>query len=457
MTRRLLAGYLLLTGVVLVVLMVPLGIFYAQRERDRFTTDVERDATVLASIYEDALELNFPPDPDPAEQYRELTGARVVVVDRSGLSVVDSDADADRDFSTRPEIATALAGQRSNGVRRSETLNTDLLYVAVPVASGGVVHGAVRLTLDVHRIEMRIRQFWWGLATMAGVVVALATLIGFLLAHSFSRPIRQLNVAAARYASGDLSGGSPSTAGPREIRELSETMGEMAIRLDTMIKEQRSFVGDASHQLRTPLTALRLRLENLQSNLDEAQATELQSIIDESDRMAALVSDLLRLARAERHEKPVQVDLSMVTAERVDMWSAFAEEHGVHLELASLPESAIALVVPGAVDQVLDNLIDNAVRFAPAGSVVEVSVRAGVDGHRVSVVDHGPGLDQEGKDRATRRFWRGDSAASGTGLGLAIVDALVVASGGSLTLADTDPSGLTVIVDLVASGPRDAG
>ena len=282
MTRRLLLSYLVLTVVVLALLEVPLGIFYAQRERDRFTADVERDASVLATIYEDDLESQRTPSTAPADLYQDRTGARVVVVDEAGLSVVDTDAATPRDFSTRPEIAAALGGARASGIRRSNTLDTSLLYVAVPVASGGVVHGAVRLTLDAGRVDARILQFWLGLAGTAAVITTVVGLAAWALARSITRPIRQLRDNAARHARGDLSSDEHPVFGPPEIRELATTMDTMAARLAALIGEQRSFVADASHQLRTPLTAMRLRLENLQSRVPPGQQGELDALIDKT-------------------------------------------------------------------------------------------------------------------------------------------------------------------------------
>ena len=115
MTRRLVLSYLAITVVVLVLLEVPLAIFFQQREENRLTVDTERDATVLATFYEDALERSTPADPAPADDYTGRTGARVVVVDSAGISIVDTGGDPPRDFSTRPEIATALTGTRASG------------------------------------------------------------------------------------------------------------------------------------------------------------------------------------------------------------------------------------------------------------------------------------------------------------------------------------------------------
>ncbi len=451
MTRRLLISYLVITLVVLTLLEVPLGIFYAQRERDRFTSDVERDASVLATIYEDDLEGRRLPSADAADLYEDRTGARVVVVDGAGLSVVDTEAPVDRDFSTRPEIVTALEGARASGIRRSDTLNTSLLYVAVPVASGGVVHGALRITLDASRVDGRILRFWAGLAGIAVVITTVVGLAAWALARSVTRPIRRLQDNATRYASGDLATDGQPATGPPEIRELNVAMNTMASRLTLLIDEQRSFVADASHQLRTPLTAMRLRLENLQSRVPSSQVGELDSVIEESTRLATLVDDLLQLARADEQAPVGVVDLGAMVDDRAEMWLAFVADRGIAIDLQTPAGPVLAQAVPGAVEQVLDNLIDNAQTASPDHGTVRIELVSGPNEHVLSVSDEGPGLSDEDKERAVRRFWRGDASRSGTGLGLAIATALVEGSGGSMELADAPGHGLRVVVRLVAA------
>ena len=450
MTRRLLISYLAVTFVVLVLLEVPLAIFYAQRELERLTSAVERDAAVVATIYEDDLEAGRSPDPRPAQIYEARTGARVVVVDSRGISLIDTEQLVDRDFSTRPEIATALTGSRSVGTRTSETLGTDLLYVAIPVASGGEVHGALRITLDTSEVDAHVHRFWWGLAAIAVVVLGAMSLVGWLVARSVTLPLRRLNDTARRFGDGDLTVEGNATDGPPELRELSSTMSTMAAQLAALIDEQRAFVADASHQLRTPLTGLRLRLENLQVGLADADAAEVDSAIEEITRLSTLVTDLLQLARADRHESPTPHDLAVLATERVDTWSALADTAQIDLTITTNSDSAIAAAVPGAIEQILDNLLDNAIGVAPAGSTVTVTVIAGTTTHRLVVTDNGPGLSDDDKERATRRFWRGDSSRPGSGLGLAIAASLARASGGSLGLADAAGGGLTVTVELPA-------
>ena len=452
MTRRLLAGYLLAAVVVLVVLEIPLGVFYQQRAMSGLEHDVERDAAVLAGYYEEPLEQGVAPDPAPAQAYARRTGVRVVVVDAAGVSLVDTAMPAGRDFATRPEVATALRGERAVGTRHSDTLGTDLLYVAVPVSSGGQVHGAVRLTMDKSQTNALVRRYWYGLAGVAAVVLVAIAGIGWALARTVTRPLRRLDATAARFATGDLAPSEPDPSAPAEIAVLTDTMNGMARRLDRLLAEQREFVADASHQLRTPLTALRLRLENLQDAAqDPEEQEELGAALEETGRLGGLVEGLLRLARAEEGGETVTVDLARLAAERVDTWTAMADAAGVALELEAPGGAVAAEAVPGGVEQILDNLIDNAVGVSSPGARVRVGVSRGGQTHELVVEDQGPGLSDALKERALDRFWRADRSTPGTGLGLPIAAALARASGGSLELHDAPGGGLSVTVRLPAA------
>jgi signal transduction histidine kinase len=454
-TRRLLLSYLTITVIVLLVLEVPLARFYQQRETGRLTVNVERDANTMASLYEDALEAGAATDPAVAARYAARTGVRVVVVDASGISLVDTAGHTRRDFSSRPEIRTALSGDRTTGIRHSNTLHTDLLYVAAPVASGGHVYGAVRLTLDTQEVTAAVHRFWLGLAGVAAVVLAAMAGVGWAIARSITRPLRRLHVAAARFATGDLTAVGADPDAPAEIADLGATMDHMAHRLSQLLTEQRTFVADASHQLRTPLAALRLRLENMQSDPAAAgSAEELGAAIDETSRLGELVGDLLMLARAEEPATPEPVDLVRLARDRVDTWSAVADVADVTLDLTLTVEPLMASAVPTGVEQILDNLIDNAINASPPGSRVSVTVAPGHHYHALAIADEGPGLSDELKARALARFWRLDTSRPGTGLGLPIAQALAESSGGSLALSDGVGGGLTATVRLPAAGTR---
>lgn len=448
MTKRLLLSYLTVTLVVLLLLELPLALFYSQRELERLTSDIERDATVLATIYEDDLEGGLRLDAEAADRYHDRTGARVVVVDASGVGLIDTQQPVPRDFSTRPEIAAALTGERASGTRRSDTLGTDLVYVAVPVASSGTVHGALRLTLDASSVDSRIHRFWLGLGATGVLVLAVMALVGWLIARSVTWPLRRLTATAERFANGDLSIEPSSPGGPKELRVLADTMSDMAERLTSTIDEQRAFVADASHQLRTPLTALRLRLENLQTRLDDADADELDLAIEETSRLSGLVTDLLQLARADERRAVAIVDVAQLAVDRVDTWSALADARSIDLRWSGEPSPVYASALPGAVEQILDNLIDNAVNASDDGSTIDVSLTLRGMRAVLAVADHGPGLSVGDRVRATRRFWRGTTLTPGSGLGLSIASTLAVASGGHLELSDTPGGGLTATLDL---------
>ncbi|HWD46382.1 MAG TPA: ATP-binding protein [Actinomycetota bacterium] len=452
MTRRLLLSYLSITAFVLLIIEIPLGVTFARAERDRLVAAVERDATVLATVVEDTLEAGATSGLDPvAAAYQGRTSGRAVVVDRQGVTVADSDPPAPgrRDLTTRPEIAAALRGQHATGSRSSATLGGSFLYVAVPVASQGRVYGAVRITYPTATVDARVRRVWLALAGVAAVVLGVVALVGLALARSTTRPLRALEQATTAAARGDLAARAPIDRGPPEVRRLAATFNDMAARLSRLLDSQRAFVADASHQLRTPLTALRLRLENLEATMPPAAAGDLGAAAAETGRLARLVDGLLTLARAEAD--PVRrevVDPAAVMADRQAAWAPLAAEQDVELVVQPGPAAPV-WAAPGTLEQVLDNLLANALRVAPAGSQVELAVRQ-VDGWvELHVTDQGPGMPAEQRQRAFDRFWRGPvTDREGTGLGLAIVRQLLEAGGGTAELRPNPGGGLDAVARL---------
>ena len=184
MTRRLVLGYLGLTLFVLVVLEVPLGIQNGRTERGNLEAKVEHDATNLASIAQDALETRSKAqlkavarDRVPLQQHHGRTGAGRRAKRGRGRRHA-AHGSAREGFASRPEIAAALRGRVAQGVRHSSTLHENLLYVAVPVAAGGVVRGAVRITYPTSAVDARVTRYWLILLAIARVVLALAAAVG---------------------------------------------------------------------------------------------------------------------------------------------------------------------------------------------------------------------------------------------------------------------------------------
>lgn len=439
MTRRLLVGYLALTVVVLVALEVPLAIVNARNERQDLTAKVERDAFAAASLAEDALQSGV-----GARElqrivvaYRRRTGGRIVIVDRRGQSIADSHptVPGERAFGSRPEIAAALRGKTVAGIRASSTLHDRLLYVAVPVASAGAVFGAVRITYPTSALDHRVRRYRLTLLAVALTVLAAAGLVGLLLARSVTRPLRVLESVAAQIGQGELGARAPEGEGPPEVQRLAAELNRTTAKLGALLTSQEQFVGDASHQLRTPLTALRLRLEG----------GEAEAALVEAERLGRVIDELLALARADTAgEPPADVELGRLASGRVETWSPYAEERGVRLAAAG--DGGVVRVGRGRVEQVLDNLLANAIEASPRGGTVVVAAA----GPELRVTDEGPGLSAEQRERAFDRFWRAGTG-EGSGLGLAIARRLVELDGGTIELREARSGGVEAVVRYPAS------
>ncbi|TVT18150.1 HAMP domain-containing protein, partial [Amycolatopsis rhizosphaerae] len=398
MTRWLLLSYLTITVLVLTVLILPLGLGFANHEGDVLLADIQRDAYDVASMVEDNLETGTKPAIDPLLAHYAASGGRIVVVDGHARAVADSDSPAGspRDFSAQPEIQAALRGERVQGVHWSDTLRRNLMYVALPVSSGGVVHGVVRISYPTTELDRRVRTYWLELALLSAGLLAGVAAVGFLLARWVTRPVRSLQEAARQLGQGRLGTRVATGPAPPELRSLGETMNLMAGRLQRLMDSQRLFLADAAHQLRSPLTALRLRLETLEPALPPGQRPKLDAAVAETARLGRLVESLLVLARAEvATSEPEPVDAAGVARDRVEAWGDAAAEERVELELDAAPCPA-ALAVPGSLEQILDNLVSNAITASPPGGVVRL--RVGPDGPRavlVRVIDQGPGLSEQ--------------------------------------------------------------
>jgi two-component system OmpR family sensor kinase len=222
----------------------------------------------------------------------------------------------------------------------------------------------------------------------------------------------------------------------------------MGAKLDALVSSQDVFVADASHQLRTPLAALRLRLENLGRDVAAPGRPELEGALAEVERLSALVDGLLTLARADRApSSPEPTEVDVVVEERLAAWSPLADERDVRLR-RQLPAELAALATAGRLEQVLDNLLANALDVSPRGGAIAVSAQA-VDGWvELHVVDEGPGMALAERERAFNRFWRAGAGGEGFGLGLAIVERLVRADGGEIELREAPSGGVDAVVRL---------
>jgi signal transduction histidine kinase len=273
-----------------------------------------------------------------------------------------------------------------------------------------------------------------------------AVLIAIYFARWVSRPLAKLDTAARKIADGDLTVRAKTRYGPPELRRMAATFNMMAGRLEALVHGHRAMLADASHQLRTPLTALRLRLDLLAADSAPAAAAELAGAQEEIARLSRLVDGLLATARAEAVTEQLEtVDVAEVVSERVSAWQPVADGNGVKLlaEAPSVSPAPRVALGAGYLEQILDNLLDNAIdAVGDDGGIVRVSVARSETGTMLTVADDGPGMTPHERSRAFLRYTTGSQ--NGTGLGLAIVHRLVTANGGTIRLADTPGGGLTV-------------
>ena len=445
MKIRLIGALVSVAFLILVVFSIPLASFVATVERERLVTALERDAFMLAGHAKETLNTTAGavlPSLQPfIEEYAIASRARIVVTNAAGLSIASSDPSVliGTDFTNRPEVVKALTGIPAVGERKSATLGETLVFVAVPVLLGDSVLGVVRLSNPKSQIDEEVRNRVIGIV-IAGLFTLLAAVgIAIPLALTIARPITKLTRRTERLADGDFSVRADDATGPPEVRELSRSFNAMAGRLGLVIENQRHFASAASHQLRTPLTALRLRLEQAQE-LVPSDASVLADTLDasraEADRLQEMVEQLLALARLEGGSTAtMSVNASEIARNRIEMWESLATERGVRIS-GRIAEHASCAVIDGALEQIVDNYIDNALTVAPEGSEIVVSVVRSENHVVIDVIDAGPGLQPEQRDKAFERFWRGAATtnSAGTGLGLAIVLQLATASGGTAEL-----------------------
>jgi len=342
----------------------------------------------------------------------------------------------------RPEIQSALEGKAETEVRQVESLGGQrVLYAAAPIKneSGEVVSLVYLATPLPDRGLPRILVLQLAGAVLAGALIA--TLAGMLLAGRIARPLEQLDQAAAMVSRGDLDQQVPVQDGVRELANLGDSFNLMTASLRKSEKAKTNFIADVTHELRTPLTVIRGTVETLEDGgLDDIRSRQgmLASMSRETNRLIQLVNQLLVLTRSDAGALSLQiepVDLEELARERSALMEALAKHKGVSFNLKAAGP-ALVMADRSRTAQVLDNLLDNALRYAPAGSSISLSLEDQTDSVRCSVKDSGVGIPADDLPHIFDRFFRVDKArdreSGGAGLGLAIAKSLIEAQGGKL-------------------------
>jgi heavy metal sensor kinase len=360
-----------------------------------------------------------------------------------------------------PQAAAAIASFAVRSTTTSSTTLTSgaehLRVRAVPVSDGARRLGTVVVVRSIAPIEAAQRQLLGILGLALPLSVAIAAVGGYALAYRALRPVEQLRRAAEDYGANDLS----SRLAPRELRDdelgrLARTLDAMLDRVAAAVEQQRRFTGDASHELRTPIATIladaSLSLERSRSAED--QRTTIVRIESEAARMARIVEGLLVLARADARSAPESaevVDVGAMLDTSIRRVSPRATERGVRIDARVAPGIVVA-DRDGGLERVFDNLLDNALRYAPGGSAIEIEATTRDGMARVTVADHGPGIPPDERTRVFERFHRSpDASGPGAGLGLAIAHAVVTADRGRISVSETPGGGATFVVALPAA------
>jgi signal transduction histidine kinase len=448
MTRRVAAALLALTLAILVAAVVPLALGAIAHERDSFVEDTARSAASIAGIAEARLGDHV--TDDPALSAALVTAARqgdeLLLLNSRGSVIVSQGLPLD------PAWRQLVAQSTLQNDPTTQLTSSRVIAVQTVWDDGklsGTAIGTVVLERPTGPLNRNIANLWLYLVGLSGAAMVGAVLIAIFFARWVSRPLARLDTAARKIADGNLAVRAKPGNGPPELRRMAATFNMMAGRLEALVHGHRAMLADASHQLRTPLTALRLRLDLLAADSAPAAAAELAGAQEEIARLSRLVDGLLATARAEAvTEQLEQIDVMDTVSERVAAWQPVADGNGIKL-LAEAPSAPAPLVALGAghLEQILDNLLDNAIEAIGDGcGTVRVSVARSDAGTILTVADDGPGMTPQERSRAFLRYTTGSQ--NGTGLGLAIVHRLVTANGGTIRLADTPGGGLTVELEL---------
>jgi signal transduction histidine kinase len=317
----------------------------------------------------------------------------------------------------------------------------------------------VYLILGVGFQVFTIRERLWELV-LAGVIgAAIALVIARWVARGMTQPLRDMAQAAHRMETGDYSQ-RVTTQSRDEVGQLAVAFNRMSSELESLERLRRELIANVSHELKTPISALRAHLENLLDGVERPDPETLQIMLAQSERLGRLVDQLLDLSQLESGDVPLErgrVELAPLVAEVLSEIEVARPDRGVRLADAVPEDIPPVFADRERVHQVLFNLLDNAVRFTPAGGRVTVSASRHDGSVDVAVADTGPGISAEDLSRVFERFYRVDRSRSrddgGTGIGLAIARSVVEAHGGRIWVESEPGRGSTFTFELPAAAP----
>jgi hypothetical protein len=445
-------------ALLLALIVAAVGAFVVVRLRSDLTDSIDRRlrpaAHQIASGYRSEGGQEFH---DVAATVLSGERAAAQVVDPAGtVLLTHGDTVASQPLLSAQQLQRAARAPVSDVTVRRDAANGGFRVAAEPVTRHGRAEVVVAAE-SMAPVEASVHRVVVLLVIALPVALLLTATGGWWLARRALRPVDRMTRDAARIEVESLDEQIADPGTRDEVGQLARTLNAMLARIRLAVAQQRGLVDDASHELRTPLTAMRSEVDvSLRADdLDPAARAVLESVREEIDRLARIVDDLLTLASADQHGLRLsteEVELTGVVHSAVAGIRPIAARHSVALDVAG--DRALVSADPERLRQAIGNVIENAVKFSPAGGAVAVRTAAGGDAVLVTVADSGPGIPAGDRERIFERFFRADGARArgGSGLGLAIAHEIVVAHRGAIRFEPREPHGSIFSIELPANG-----
>ena len=345
---------------------------------------------------------------------------------------------------TEEAFRRVLSGERIR--MRTESGEAPMFTVGVPFIKDEKVTGAVFIQTGAQQIESGLSEILGRIALLAAVVTVLAGIAVFVFVRRRMKPLKKLETAAATIAEGDFSVQVDEKKGDPELRELSGAFNTMTRKLRGVETGRREFVANVSHELRSPITSIRGFAEGMADGVipEAEQPKYLRLVADESKRLSGLIDDLLALSRLEREDaKPdlADFDVNEMLRRAVIRRMNDLEEKKIDVSCEFEADSCMVRADSDRIEQVVINLLDNAIKFTPEGGRIslESAVKDGIA--EITVRDSGCGIAPEDREKIFARFFTADrahTAGKGTGLGLSICRRIMEMHGQGIRLLDTE-------------------
>jgi len=403
--------------------------------------------SLIIDIFENVDEANFLESrlQKRLQLLNQKLNTRVTVIRKNGVVIADSKEDPANmeNHGSRPEVLAAISGGYGVATRFSSTLGMKMMYLALPVQLEGQLVGYVRTSLPLLLIEKRVKQSQASIAFGAVFVIVVALLLGLFFSRRLSVRLTEMTTVAQSMAQGNYDQ-NIAISRSDEIGKLASALNQLAKSARDLEGIRRDFIANVSHELKTPITAVRGLIETViedEEMSDASQKRFLGKIHNQSIRLSSIVADLLELSQLESG-KGISgkdfFDLNEVINSTVTSLMQVAENSNIHVAVKLPEDSLVMFGDKNSLFQVVRNLLENALKYSSKDAEVRICLYQENEKAVIEVQDWGIGIKRQDQDRIFERFYRVDRARSrelgGTGLGLSIVKHIVLAHSGEISM-----------------------